>query len=101
MADNIVEMEISEHGQICVAKLQEVIADFDLTARDAAMAAGELFAWVHVLGFMLVGKEKMLAQIDRSSAAARGWADAHFEEFKARAEVVAAMDSGESGGRLQ
>lgn len=52
MPSEIVDMEISEHGKICVAKLQEVIAEFDLTAADAVMAVGELFAWVHILGFM-------------------------------------------------
>lgn len=98
---DIVDMEISEEGQICMAKLQEVIVQFDLTAPDAAMAVGELFAWVHVLGFMSVGRERMLAQIDRSSAAARQWADDNFDAFKARASLVAAFERGESGGRLQ
>lgn len=97
----IVDMEISERAQICVAKLQEVIAEFDLGAADAAMVAGELFAWVHILAFMPHGKERMLAQMDRSAASAKGWADDHFEGFKARAAVVAAFDRGESGGRMQ
>lgn len=103
MADeaDIVDMQISERAQVCVARLQEVIAEFDLCASDAAMATGELFAWAHILGFMPVGKERMLAQMNLSCAAAREWADNHFEGFKARAEVVAALDRGDSGGRLQ
>lgn len=102
MADTeIVDMEISERAQICVAKLQEVIADFDLTPADGAMAAGELFAWVHILAFMPHGKDRMLSQMDRSAASAKRWAEDHFEGFKARAAVVAAFDRGESGGRMQ
>lgn len=102
MADTeIVDMEISERAQICVAKLQEVIAEFDLSGPDAAMVTGELFAWAHILGFMPVGKERMLAQMDRSCNAAIAWADSNFEGFKARAAVVAALDRGESGGRMQ
>lgn len=102
MADTeMVKMEISERAQICVAKLQEVIADFDLTAADAAMATGELLAWAHMLSFMPLGKEKMLAQIDRSCVSARGWADDNFEGFKARAAVAAAFERGESGGWMQ
>lgn len=103
MADNteVVDMQITETGQRCVAALQEVIAGFDLTSADAAMAVGELFAWVHILGFMPIGKEKMLTQIDRSCAASRAWADEQFEAFKARAAIVAAFERGESGGGLQ
>lgn len=97
----MVDMEISERAQICVAKLQEVIAEFDLTAADAAMATGELLAWVHMLGFMPLGKEKMLAQIDRSCISARGWADDNFEGFKSRATILAAFERGENGGRMQ
>lgn len=97
----IVDMEISERAQICVAKLQEVIAEFDLSGADAAMSAGELFAWVHILAFMPHGKDRMLAQMDRSAVSARHWAEDHFEGFKARAAVVAAFDRGESGGRMQ
>lgn len=99
--DEIVDMEISERAQICVAKLQEVIAEFDLKATDACMAVGELFAWVHILGFMPVGKERMLAQLDRSAQCAHEWADSEFESFQSRMAVVAALNSGESGGRLQ
>lgn len=103
MADEteIVELQMSEHAQICVAKMQEVIAQFDLTASDAAMATGELFAWAHILGFMTLGKEKMLAQLDRSAGAAHEWANSSFDGFVARAEVVARLNAGESGGRLQ
>lgn len=97
----IVEMSMTETGQRCVAALQDVISRFDLSGPEAALAVGELFAWVHILGFMPVGKEKMLAQMDRSSAAARAWADDSFDGFKARAAVVAAFEAGESGGRIQ
>lgn len=97
----LVDMQITETGQRCVAALQEVIAGFDLTASDAVMVAGELFAWVHILGFMPIGREKMLAQMDRSCSASRAWADGQFEAFKARAAIVAAFERGESGGRLQ
>lgn len=103
MADDteIVEMQITETGLRAVARLQEVIAEFELTASDGAMAVGELFAWVHILGMMPLGKERMLAQMDRSFAASRAWADASFEGFQARAEVVAAFERGDSGGRMQ
>src|SRR4051812_32363651 len=102
MADNeLVDMQISERGEICIAKLQEVFAEFDLSAADAVMAAGEVFAWVHVLGFMSLGKEKTLGQFDRSAASARHWAEENFEGFKARAAVVAAFERGESGGWMQ
>lgn len=97
----IVEMQITDSGQRCVARLQEVVAEFDLTATDAAMAVGELFGWVHILGLMPLGKERMLAQMDRSFAASRAWADSSFDGFKARAEVVAAFERGDSGGRMQ
>lgn len=97
----IIDMQITDTGQRCVAALQEVISDFDLTASDAAMVVGELFAWAHILGFMSVGKERMLGQIDRSCASARAYADDNFEGFKARAAVVAAFERGESGGRMQ
>lgn len=98
---DIIDMTLSERGQRCVAALQEVIANFDLTATDGAMAVGELFAWAHILGFMPVGKERMLAQMDRSAASARQYAVENFEAFQARAEILAALDDGESGGRLQ
>lgn len=97
----IVDMQITETGQRCVAALQEVISQFDLSGPDAAMAVGELFAWVHILGFMPVGKERMLAQMDRSCVASCAWADQNFDGFKARAAVVAAFERGESGGRMQ
>lgn len=97
----IVDIQITETGQRCVAALQEVIAQFDLSGPDAAMATGELFAWAHILAFMPIGKERMLAQMDRSAAASRAWAADSFEGFKARAEVVAAFERGESGGRIQ
>lgn len=97
----IVEMAMTDDGQLCVARLQEVIAQFNLTPSDAAMAAGEIFGWVHILGLMPLGKERMLAQMDRSFVSSRAWADANFEGFKARAAVVEAFDRGESGGRMQ
>lgn len=97
----IVDMQITDTGQRCVAALQEVVAQFDLSGPDAAMAVGELFAWVHILGFMPVGKERMLVQMDRSCASSRAWAADNFEGFKARASVVAAFERGESGGRMQ
>lgn len=97
----VVDMQITDTGMRCVAALQEVISQFDLTAPDGVMVVGELFAWVHILGFMPMGKERMLAQMDRSSAASRDWADQHFEGFKARAAMVAALDRGESGGWIQ
>lgn len=97
----IVDLELSEHGQRCVAALQEVIAEFNLTPSDAVMSAGEVFAWVHLLGFMSVGKERMLMQFDRSAAACREYIEREFEAYRARMEVVAALDRDESGGRLQ
>lgn len=97
----LIEMQITDTGARCVAALQEVVAQFDLSGPDAAMVAGEFFAWVHMLGFMPLGKEKMLAQMDRSCASARGWADDNFEGFKARVAVVAAFERGESGGWMQ
>lgn len=102
MADTeIVEMQITDTGLRCVAALQEVIAQFDLSGPDAAMVTGELFAWAHILGFMPIGKERMLVQMDRSCQSSVAWADANFEGFKARAAVVAAFERGESGGRMQ
>lgn len=97
----IVQMKMSDAGQCCVARLQEVIAEFDLSATDAAMVTGELFAWVHILGFMPVGKERMMAQMERSCISALAWAESNFEGFEARAAVVAAFERGESGGRMQ
>lgn len=97
----LLEMQITDTSQRCVAALQEVMAQFDLSGPDAAMVAGELFAWAHILGFMPVGKERMMAQMERSCASALGWADSNFEGFKARAAVVAVFERGESGGRMQ
>lgn len=96
-----VDMQITDTGMRCVAALHDVIAQFDLSGPDAAMVAGELFAWVHTLAFMPVGKERMLAQMDRSFVASKAWAEANFEAFKSRAAVVAAFERGESGGRIQ
>lgn len=102
MADTeLVDMQMTDTGQRCVAALQEVIAQFDLSGPDAAMAVGELFAWVHLLGFMSLGKERVLAQMDRSCNSSIEWADENFEGFKARAAIVAAFERGESGGRMQ
>lgn len=101
MADDLIMMELSENGQRCVAAVQEVFAKFDLSAADGVMAAGEIFAWTHILGFMPIGKQKVLEQMDRSSAMSRKWAEAHFDGFKASLEVWIALNSGESGGRLQ
>lgn len=97
----IVQMKMSDAGQCCVARLQEVIAEFELSATDAATVASEIFAWAHILGLMLLGKERMLAQMDRSFVSSRAWADANFASFQARAAVVEAFDHGESGGRMQ
>lgn len=97
----LLEMQITDTGQRCIAALQEVIAQFDLSETDAAMVSGELFAWAHILGFMPVGKERMLVQMDRSFVSSRAWADDNFEGFKARAAIVAAFERGESGGRMQ
>lgn len=102
MADTeLVDMQITDTGMRCVARLQEVMAEFDLSGPDAAMVTGELFAWAHILGFMPVGKERMLAQMDRSFASSRLWADDNFEAFKTRAALVAAFERGESGGMMQ
>lgn len=97
----LLEMQITDTGMRCVAALQDVIAQFDLSGPDAAMVSGEIFAWVHILGMMPAGKERMLAQMDRSFVASKAWADANFEAFKSRAAVVAAFERGESGGRIQ
>lgn len=97
----MLEMQITDTGLRCVAALQEVMAQFDLFGPDAPMAAGELFAWAHILGFMPVGKERMMVQMERSCVSALAWADSNFDGFKARAAVVAAFERGESGGRMQ
>lgn len=97
----LVEMQITESGYRCVAALQELMAQFELSGPDAAMVTGELFAWAHILGLMPRGKERMLAQMERSCISAMAYADSNFEGFKARAAVVAAFERGESGGRIQ
>lgn len=97
----LLEMQITDTGLRCVAALQEVMAQFDLSGPDAAMVSGELFAWAHILGFMPVGKERMMAQMERSCVSAMTWADSNFDGFKARAAIVAAFERGESGGRIQ
>lgn len=97
----LLEMQITDTGLKCVAALQEVMAQFDLSSPDAAMVTGELFAWAHILGFMPVGKERMLAQMDRSCVSAMAWADSNFDGFKARTAILAAFERGESGGRMQ
>jgi hypothetical protein len=97
----IVEYQISEEAIMLVAKVQEVVAEAGLSAPDAVMAIGELFAWVHILCFMSLGKKRVLAQMDRSAAASREWAEISFDGFAARAGVVEALNGGESGGRLQ
>lgn len=102
MADSeIVDMTLSDVGMKCVAAMQEIIADADLTAPDAIMACGELFAWAHLIGLMPIGRERMLLQMDRSCESARHYVAENFDGFKARMEVVASLDAGESGGRLQ
>lgn len=94
-------MQITDTGQRCVAAMQEVISRFELSATDAAMVTGEIFAWAHILGLMPLGKERMLAQMDRSFVSSRAWADANFASFQARAAVIEAFDHGESGGWMQ
>lgn len=102
MADTeLLEMQITDTGLKCVAALQEVMAQFDLSGQDAAMVTGELFAWAHILGFVPVGKERMMAQMEGSCVSALAWADSNFESFKSRAAIVAAFERGESGGRIQ
>lgn len=97
----LIQLQITDIGARCVAALQEVAAQFDLSGPDAALVAGEFFAWLHVLGFMPVGKERMLAQMERSCISSLAWADDNFEGFKARVAMFAAFERGESGGRMQ
>lgn len=99
--DDLIFLENSERGQLAVAQVQELFARFDLNAHEAALVVGEIFSWAHVLGFMPLGKQKTLEQMDRSAANSRRWADENFDGFKARVETWAALQAGESGGRIQ
>lgn len=101
MADetDVRQMCAGEAGNAAFEQLQEVFIAHNLTASEGVCAGADFIVWVIMTAFRRKqdAKDQLSAMVPGLLASI----DANWDSLEARRQVLDALESGESGGRLQ
>lgn len=92
-------MKMSKKGERIFDKMQELYEQADLGPEDGICCASDFFVWATMAVF--ANKEACKAQMRGLFPTMLEQVDVNWDGLVARRQVVAALDAGESGGRLQ